>query len=163
MGWGSMKYNSTAIVKSTESSEIKGCMGISKKTLNCEARPLLFPSRSAPSPISKLLITKMAHNVNLDSIVLKYLRWAIPLSYTLSVWCDKQSRLPWVKYSHDKTRKHSRSQKKEYRPLASIASIATRCQQRWGGPQVNKFEQVSSLGFQMSVLVGVGGVPMHHG
>ena len=44
------------------------------------------------------------------------------------------------------------------------ALVTTRCQYRWGCPQVNKFEQVSSNGHQMSPSIGVlgpgmGGVP----
>ena len=30
--------------------------------------------------------------------------------------------------------------------------VATRCQYQWEGPQVNKFEQVSSDGHQMSLV-----------
>ena len=43
------------------------------------------------------------------------------------------------------------------------ASVATRCQHCGEGPQVNKFEQVSSLDHQMSLavrsmcMVGLGG------
>ena len=38
------------------------------------------------------------------------------------------------------------------------ASVATRCQYQWGCPKVNKFEQVSSDGHQMSLA----GCPISH-
>ena len=34
--------------------------------------------------------------------------------------------------------------------LLTVRALATRCQYWWGGPQVNKFEQVSSDGHRMS-------------
>ena len=40
------------------------------------------------------------------------------------------------------------------------ASIVTRCQHRWGCPQVNKFEQTSSLGHQMLAPFGGYGPQM---
>ena len=49
------------------------------------------------------------------------------------------------------TRKHSRRMRTGRLPIVHT-SVATRCQhQRKWGPQVNKFEQVSSLGQQMSL------------
>ena len=67
-----------------------------------------------------------------------------------------RGRVGW----RERRRERARSRREEEDGKDTIHASATSCQYQWGWvPQVNKFEQVSSDGHQMSD-VGVSGSPM---
>ena len=70
--------------------------------------------------------------------------------------------LPPPQLIPSKTRRHSSRMSTARLPTVHTL-VATRCQYQWegrGGPQVNKFEQVSSDGNQMSLVGDRIGGPM---
>ena len=82
----------------------------------------------------------------------------VSISFTVNQgWELRTKHLFGVHYGfqkHLRTREYSGRKRKAHLQTGHISVVPTRCHSR-KGPQVNKFELVSSVGHQMSVAVGV--------